>query len=96
MDENNLPEIKREIELIKERNKRVESDKIWETSYTRRILLTTFTYLAVGIYLDAINISNAWLNAIVPAVGFMLSTLALPFFKRVWTKYIFKNGLTNS
>jgi len=87
-----IEELKKEIALIKERNKRVEKDKIWETSYTRRILLIIFTYLAIGFYLQAININNAWLNAIVPAVGFLLSTLTLPFFKKLWLKYKFKNN----
>ena len=65
---------------------RVESDKAWETSLERRLLLTIFTYLAVGFYLQAIGISNPWPNAIVPAVAFMLSTLTLPFFKDLWLR----------
>jgi len=82
--------LEKRIKGIEERNKRVESDKSWETSYTRRILLFIFTYLAIGLYLNVINISQPWLNAIVPAVGFMLSTLTLPFFKRLWLKYVYK------
>ena len=84
-------EIKQEIGKIKERNKKVETDKSWELSYTRRIILTIFTYLAIGVYLRAINVPNPWLNAIVPAVAFMLSTLTLPFFKKIWIKYIYRN-----
>jgi predicted DNA-binding transcriptional regulator len=83
-----IQKIKEEINLIKERNKRVELDKKWEGSYTRKILLILFTYLAIGFYLRAINISQPWLNAIVPAVAFLLSTLTLPFFKKNWTGYI--------
>ena len=79
-----LKELENEIKKLKERNKRVEADKAWETSYARRLLLTLFTYLAVGIYLQAINIPEPWLNAIVPAVAFMLSTLTLPLFKKLW------------
>ena len=78
--------LEKEITEIKKRNKKVEGDKAWETSWTRRILLMVFTYLAVRLYLWIIGISNPWLNAIVPAFGFMLSTLTLPFFKRVWLK----------
>ncbi len=85
-----LQELEREIEKIKERNMRVEADKTWETSYTRRILLVIFTYAAIGFYLQAINIPQPWLNAIVPAVAFMLSTLTLPFFKKLWVKYIYR------
>ena len=82
------PKLKKEIDQIGERNRRVETDKAWETSYTRRGLLTIFTFLAFGLYLNAIQITNPWLNAIVPAVGFMLSTLTLPFFKELWIKHI--------
>ncbi len=82
-----LNELEKEIETIKERNKRVEIDKAWETSYTRRILLVIFTYLAIGFYLKAIDVPEPWLNAIVPAVAFMLSTLTLPFFKKIWARY---------
>lgn len=82
--------LEKRVKGIEERNKRVEADKSWETSYARRILLFIFTYLAIGLYLNVINISQPWLNAIVPAVGFMLSTLTLPFFKRLWLKYAYK------
>lgn len=82
-----MKELEKRITKIEERNKKVETDKAWETSLVRRLLLILFTYLAIGFYLSAINIPNAWLNAIVPAVGFLLSTLTLPFFKNLWVKY---------
>ncbi len=84
-------DLEKEVNALKERNKRVEKDKEWETSYTRRFLLIGFTYLAIGFYLQAIEISNPWLNAIVPAIAFYLSTLTLPFFKQLWQKYIHKS-----
>jgi hypothetical protein len=79
--------LQEEVEALKERNRRVEIDKGWETSLTRRALLMLFTYLAIGFYLNVINVPDPWLNAIVPAVAFMLSTLTLPFFKQMWIKY---------
>lgn len=81
-------EIIERIEKIEARNRIVELNKSWETSLTRRILLVIFTYLAIGIYLNVISVDNPWLNAIVPSIGFMLSTLTLPLFKQVWVKYI--------
>jgi len=85
-----IERLEKEVNLIKERNRRVEIDKTWERSYLRRFLLIVFTYLAIGVYLQAVNISRPWLNAIVPAVAFWLSTLVLPFFKRFWIKHIYK------
>ncbi len=72
---------------IEERNKKVEVDKAWETSLTRRLLLIMFTYLTIGLYMRSIGVNSPWLNAIVPAVGFLLSTLSLPILKEIWIKY---------
>ncbi|OGG25772.1 hypothetical protein A2960_05140 [Candidatus Gottesmanbacteria bacterium RIFCSPLOWO2_01_FULL_39_12b] len=91
MTSTSLNELSKELESIKARNNRVETDKAWETSWTRKILLAVFTYLAIGIYLNAVNIPNPWLNSIVPAIGFLLSTLTLPYFKKFWMKYIYMN-----
>ncbi len=88
--ENKVESLEKEIDLIRQRNEKVELNKKWETSLTRRFLLILFTYLAIGFYLSAIKILNPWLNAIVPAVGFMLSTLTLPFFKRIWIEKNYK------
>ncbi len=81
-----LDQLEKEISALKARNKRVETDKNWETSSTRRGLLIIFTYLAIGFYLNAINVESPWLNAIVPSLGFLLSTLTLPYFKNLWIK----------
>ena len=75
------------VQKIEERNARVESDKAWETSWTRRVLLSLFTYLAIGLYLGVIEVARPWINALAPTAGFMISTLTMPFFKELWLKY---------
>lgn len=86
-----LQQISQELEKIKQRNQKVETDKAWESSIARKILLMIFTYLALGIYMQAIDINKPRLNAIVPTVWFLLSTLTLPRFKRLRKKYIYKS-----
>jgi hypothetical protein len=81
-----IKELEEKIEEIEARNRKVELDKAWETSWMRRALLILFTYLAIGFYLNAIKVPDPWLNAIVPALGFLLSSLTLPFFKSLWEK----------
>lgn len=83
---NELDQIKKDLDEIKKRNQAVEADKAWETSYSRRIILLFLTYIAIGLYLWIIKVERPWLNAIVPAVGFMLSTLTMPYFKKLWLK----------
>jgi len=70
--------------VIEARNERVQLDKAWETSWARRILLTLFTYLVLGLYMWAIEISRPWLNSMVPALGFMISTFTIPWVKQRW------------
>ena len=82
-----LETIKNDIEKLRERNIRVEADKAWEGSLSRRSLIALFTYLAIAIYLSIINVDRPWLNAIVPTIGFTLSTLTMPYFKSLWLKY---------
>jgi hypothetical protein len=84
-----LSDLNKRITAIEKRNAQVELNKAWETSLTRKILLVIFTYLAIGLYLTfVIKLDRPWLNAIVPSLGFLLSTLTLPFFKTLWEKYI--------
>lgn len=80
-------DVKKELERIIERNKRVEADKAWETSLTRRFIIALMTYLLIVLFLWIIKIPHPWLNALVPTIAFILSTLTLPFFKKWWSKY---------
>ncbi len=54
--------LEKEINELKARNKAVDANKNWETSWTRRGLLMAFTYLAIWLYLSAIGIGDAWLQ----------------------------------
>lgn len=85
-----IQELEKRIEHIESRNKKVELNKAWETSFTRRILIMLFTYLAIALYLKYILGIDPWINAIIPSLGFLLSTLTLPFFKKMWSQYLFK------
>jgi len=80
-------ELENEIVKIKERNKRVELDKAWETSWSRKICICVLTYIVVVIYSHLINkISNIWLSSLVPVIGFTLSTVSLKLIRNIWEK----------
>lgn len=80
-------DFEKEITEIKERNKRVEKDKAWETSWTRRICIMVLTYIVVIFYSYVIsNYNNILLSSLVPVIGFTLSTLSLKLVRKIWEK----------
>ena len=82
-----LKELEEEIVKIKERNKKVELDKAWETSWTRRICIMILTYIVVIIYSYVIKeFYNIFLSSLVPVIGFTLSTLSLRLVRNIWEK----------
>ena len=81
-----IQNLEEEIELIKNRNLKVESDKAWEISWTRKLFITISSYIVAGIWLVVIHDTFPWLKAFVPAAGYLLSTLSLPFIKNLWVK----------
>lgn len=80
-----------EINKIKQRNRRVEVDKAWEVSITRKIVVMILTYIIIVITLYVLNLPNPFMNAIIPTVAFFLSTLTIPLFKNWWLRNIYKN-----
>ena len=79
--------LEKEINIIKERNKRVELDKSWETSWTRKICIMILTYIIVVIYSIIIKkFDNVFLSSLVPVIGFTLSTLSLKLVRKIWEK----------
>ncbi|MEK7089164.1 MAG: hypothetical protein AAB913_03480 [Patescibacteria group bacterium] len=83
---NEIEQIKKDIQEIKERNTRVEKDKAWETSFSRKILITFLTYIVVVLFFYFAKLPKPFLNAIVPTLGFVLSTASIPFFKKIWLR----------
>lgn len=81
-----VKDLESRVLMIEKRNAQVELDKAWETSGTRKTLLVIFTYISIGLYMNAIGVKDPWMNAVIPSIGFLLSTLTLPFFKRQWIK----------
>jgi hypothetical protein len=85
-----LKKLEERVSDIESRNRRVEGDKAWSDSWTRRILIALFTYLSIALYFRYILQNDPWFNAIVPTIGFLLSTLTLPYFKKFWLKRFYK------
>lgn len=82
-----MKDLEKEIELIKERNKRVEQNKAWETSFVRRLSIAILTYIIVVTYSLLIKeVSNVFLTSLVPVIGFLLSTLSINLIRKLWER----------
>lgn len=82
-----MKELEQRIAKIEKRNKCVETDKAWETSWTRRICIMALTYLVVVAYSYIIReCDNILLSSLVPVLGFLLSTLSVKAVRRLWEK----------
>ncbi len=78
-----------EVNLIKERNKKVEADKAWETSLFRVGFISLITYIITAIVFYFIGVKNFLLSALIPTIGYYVSTQSLPFIKRWWVNAIY-------
>lgn len=78
------------LELIQQRNAKVEADKAWETSWARRFSIALLTYIVLVLYLPLLGLEKSYLHATVPVCGYLLSTLTLPVIKKKWLEKFYK------
>lgn len=82
-----MKDLEKKISKIEERNERVELDKAWETSWTRKLCIMVLTYIVVIIYSYLVqNYDNIFLSSLVPVIGFTLSTLSLKVVRKIWER----------
>ncbi len=82
--------MEKRIAAIESRNKKVELDKAWETSVIRRVLIALFTYFIVVLFFVVAGLPRPFVNSLVPTAGFVLSTLSLPWFKKIWIRFVYE------
>ena len=86
MSADELGKLNQRVEALEQRNKRVELDKAWETSTARRAAIIIVTYVVVSGFLLVISNDSPFINAIVPSLGFFLSTLVVSGLKKHWVR----------
>lgn len=93
MTDYDLEQIKQQLESIRQRNLRVEADKAWEVSAARITSICVITYVFAALLLFSIGSERFWLNALVPVLGFYLSSQSLPAIKKHWIESIYASNL---
>lgn len=82
-----LSVVESELADIRNRNRRVESDKAWETSRVRLLSITGITYVTMVLVFLVFGSSRPFVDALVPTTGFFLSTLSVSVLRSCFGKY---------
>lgn len=75
-----------ELDLVRQRNARVEVNKRWETSVVRLLCVTGVTYITMVLVFWVLGSRRPLIDAIVPTTGYFLSTLSLPIVRAWWER----------
>lgn len=77
--------LQREIDQLQTRNFEKDRGKEFESSYTRVVFLMAVTYWTLFAYMKLVlKTSRPFLDALVPTLGFNISTWSLPYVKEWW------------
>lgn len=82
--ESRIRALEEQVEQIAIRNLKVHKDKAWETSKFRVFSICALTYATIALVFWMIGVEKVLINAIIPTLGFYLSTQSLPFIKQWW------------
>lgn len=83
-----LENIEFQLNEIKKRNQKVELEKSWEVSKTRKISIVLITYLFTSLVFYILKVENYFANAVIPTLGYFLSTQSLPVLKSIWMQNV--------
>ena len=79
--------LEKRLRTIEERNVRVEAEKAWEKSFTRRLFLALMTYVAAMLLFWSLGLPAPLFQALIPSAAYLLSTLSLPWLKKWWMRW---------
>jgi len=68
----------------------------WDRSLVRIIYVSTTTYLFVAVFMFILEVDNYLVNALIPSLGYILSTQTLPSIKKAWVRYYLDRELDES
>lgn len=78
--------LEKELDLIKGRNQKVELEKAWEVSLIRKVAILVLTYMLASLVLNVTGVEEFLLSAIIPTLGYFLSTLSVSWLKSIWVR----------
>ena len=88
LKEKDVENMRLEIDILHARNTEKDKGKKFEGSWTRVLVIMLLTYATLTMYMSVVlHVKNPFLNALVPTMGFNLSTWSLPHVKALWIRW---------
>lgn len=84
--EQELKNLREEIEKIKARNRRVESDKAWETSIARTVFIAIASFVIAYVLMSLIGENSPFWKAIAGSILYIISSASYGVLKSWWLK----------
>ena len=84
--EKELQSLRGDIEAIKARNRRVETDKAWETSKTRALFIALVTFALAFLFMILIDEREPFWKALAGSLAYLASTTTYGMLKKWWLK----------
>ncbi|MGB4101208.1 MAG: hypothetical protein WBK91_04810 [Alphaproteobacteria bacterium] len=78
-----MQELQLRIDAIEERDARVAAEVAWEVSWVKRGWIAIVTYFCTALVLRLVDHHDVLVPSLVPVLGYLLVTLAMPHI-RVW------------
>lgn len=78
--------LRKEIETIKARNRRVERDKMWETSKTRAFFIAFVTFVLAFGFMILIDERQPFWKALAGSLAYLASTTTYDILKKWWLR----------
>lgn len=82
--EKEVRQLRKDVDAIIERNKKVEKDKAWETSRVRTGFIAVVTFLFVIGFVMFINDEKPLQKGLIASIGYFLSTETYGILKKWW------------
>ncbi|MDP2691257.1 MAG: hypothetical protein Q8O95_02530 [bacterium] len=91
MPREEIEALKKRVKAIEWRNSKVELDKAWEISLTRRVVLSLITYLIIAAVIWSFDLPQPLINALIPALALLLAAPTLRMIRSFWERFSGKN-----
>lgn len=78
-----------DIMELKLKNKKIEADKAWETSWTRRGIIGIVTYIIVAAWLAMLGVEHNLIHALVVVGSYLVAIAILPMLKKYWVDFVY-------